>query len=61
MREAKKKINDAFRRYFSPLCLYAMHCFRDKFLESPFNEHLYGYTIYCQGVYTKDNTVFGVK
>nr|WP_294482257.1 hypothetical protein [uncultured Bacteroides sp.] len=33
----------------------------DKFLESPFNEHLYGYPIYCQGVYTKDNTVFGVK
>lgn len=29
MREARKKINDAFRRYFSPLCLYAMHCFRD--------------------------------
>lgn len=30
----------------------------DKFLESPFNEHLYGYPIYCQGVYTKDNTIF---
>lgn len=27
----------------------------DKFLETPFNEHLYGYPIYCQGVYTKDN------
>lgn len=33
----------------------------DEFLESPFNEYLYGYPIYCQGVYTKDNTVFGVK
>lgn len=30
----------------------------DKFLETPFNEHLYGYPIYCQGVYTKDNTNF---
>lgn len=30
----------------------------DKFLETPFNEHLYGYPIYCQGVYTKDNTIF---
>lgn len=29
MSEAKKNINDAFRRYFSPLYLYAMHCFRD--------------------------------
>lgn len=30
----------------------------DKFLETPFNEHLYGYPIYCQGVFTKDNTIF---
>lgn len=30
----------------------------DKFLKTPFNEHLYGYPIYCQGVYTKDNTIF---
>lgn len=28
----------------------------DKFLESPFNEYSYGYPIYCQGAYTKDNT-----
>lgn len=30
----------------------------DEFLETPFNEHYYGYPIYCQGVYTKDNTFF---
>lgn len=30
----------------------------DKFLETPFNEYLYGYPIYCQGVYTKDNTFY---
>lgn len=30
----------------------------DRFLKSPFTEHLYGYPIYCQGVYTKDNTIF---
>lgn len=30
----------------------------DKFLKTPFNEHWYGYPIYCQGVYTKDNTIF---
>lgn len=33
----------------------------DKFLKTPFNEHLYGYPVYCQGVYTKDNTIFLVK
>lgn len=30
----------------------------DDFLKSPFNEHLYGYPIYCHGVYTRDNTFF---
>lgn len=33
----------------------------DKFLETPFNEHLYGYPIYCQGNYTKDNSAFRMK
>lgn len=30
----------------------------DDFLKSPFNEYSYGYPIYCQGVFTKDNTLF---
>lgn len=30
----------------------------DEFLKTPFNEYYYGYPIYCQGVYTKDNTFF---
>lgn len=35
-------------------------CFQvlDKFLETPFNEYSYGYPIYCQGRYTRDNTIF---
>ena len=29
MNEAKKNIDDSFRRYYRPLCLYAMHYLRD--------------------------------
>lgn len=29
MNEAKKNIDDAFRRYYRPLCLYAMHYLHD--------------------------------
>lgn len=30
----------------------------DYFINDVFTENIYGYPIYCQGVYTKDNTVF---
>lgn len=33
----------------------------DTFLHETFNEQSYGYPIYCQGVFTKDNTFFEKK
>lgn len=33
----------------------------DDFINTPFTENTYGYPIYCQGVYAKDNTFYNNK